>query len=182
MIFKSINYSKMLLETLRGFSINKSGNLSVIYKICISCLYPFQVIWDIFDNQNPELSDMFNSRRILKLIAACEWQIGNVENLLNYLFDPVYKRINIAQTLDVTAKWANNFDDSPGLENLYVNNFDDSPALDEQYFLNFNSVSILQSIAYINIPFDDTDPRYTALDSVVNMIRLKGTKYELNTI
>jgi hypothetical protein len=109
--FKNINYPYQLIDTLRSyFAINSEGNLSILYKICLCVIYPFQGAFDGYD--------LF--RRNMLLIANCKWQIGQVENLLNYLFDPVFGRIKILQNTGVTQLFVRNFDLSPGISPVYA--------------------------------------------------------------
>ena len=89
MIFRTIKYSKMTFETLRSyFSVNASGQLSILYKFVFSCLYPLQSVFDNYDT--------FRIKK--QIIASCKWQIGQLTNVLNYFFDPTLKRIHINQS------------------------------------------------------------------------------------
>lgn len=88
MLYKTIEYGKMLYETLGNyFSVNVFGNLSILYRFLLSCLYTLQPEWDSFETWR------FNK----KLIANCKWQIGQLTNVLNYYFDNTQKRIYITQ-------------------------------------------------------------------------------------
>ena len=88
LLLKNINYAKMLYSTMgRYFSINSSGQLSRLYKYCLCLLWPFQLMFNTFD--------AFRRKKIL--IAYCNWQVGQLTNLLNNLYDPVQKRIYISQ-------------------------------------------------------------------------------------
>jgi hypothetical protein len=201
--FKRIFIPRMLLDTLRSdLSVNKAGNLSVLYKICLSCLYPFQSIWDDFDNPNFDSIDptirkgivtdllnrgkLFSNRRILQLIANCKWQIGQLQNVLNYIFDPVNNSIVILQNNGITDVYGTNFSDTPTdieLPPLYAKNFDDSPSgLTPVYMPNFNSVFIETTQAQIQIPFTQISLEFSAINAIINMIRLKGTTYKLLTL
>ena len=75
--FKKISYPKMVYESLRNyFSINTNGQLSILYRYILSIVYTLQPSFDIFDD--------FRNRQ--KLIASCKWQVGQLTNVLNYLY------------------------------------------------------------------------------------------------
>lgn len=171
--FKNINYPYQLIDTLRSyFAINSEGNLSILYKICLSVIYPFQGAFDDYD--------LF--RRKMLLIANCKWQIGQVENLLNYLFDPTYNRIAILQNTGVTQKFVRNFDLLPIITPVYARNFDLMPVISAQYMPNFDSIFINTNQVQIRVPFYSTDTILSEIIAVINMIRLKGTTYKLITL
>ena len=91
--FRKIDYSKMLYESLRAyFSVNSSGQLSILYKFLFSCLYPLQPAFNNYDT--------FRIKK--KIIAGCKWQIGQLTNVLNYFFDPDLSRIYITQSTITT--------------------------------------------------------------------------------
>ena len=86
MQFKSINIGYLLFDKLRNyFSVNKLGNLSILYRYLLSCAYPLQSIFDDFD--------IFRIRQ--KYIINCTWTVGQLQNVLNNLLDSEQKRIVI---------------------------------------------------------------------------------------
>lgn len=79
----------MLFETLGSYdSVNSDGVLSMLYKYCFSCIYPLKQPFTDFDLW----------RRRTNIVVNCKWQIGHLQNTLNYLFDPVLNRIEVAQS------------------------------------------------------------------------------------
>src|ERR1017187_6022852 len=88
-LLKNISYPKQIYSTLGSyFSINSNGLLSILYRMCLSLIYPFQLTFNTFDIW----------RRKKLLIAYCDWKVGQLTNLLNKLYDPIYNRIYITQT------------------------------------------------------------------------------------
>lgn len=86
--FRNINYPKMLYETMRSFfSVNRSGLLSNLFKYVSCIIQPLIAPWDVF-----EVARIQNG-----LIANTKWQMGQLTNVLNYLFDPVNNSIYISQ-------------------------------------------------------------------------------------
>ena len=86
--FKNIYYPDLLHDSLRDyFSVNKAGNLSYLYRFILCVLWPLQTAWD-----------SFNAYRLKTwLISQCKWQIGQLTNVLNYLYDSVSNSIYITQ-------------------------------------------------------------------------------------
>lgn len=86
--FRRIDYGKMLYETLRGyFSVNKKGKLNRLYQYCACLIQPLILPWDSFES----------ARRLNGLIANTKWQMGQLKNVLNYLFDKSANSIYISQ-------------------------------------------------------------------------------------
>ena len=89
LLLRKIDYSKMLYSTLGAyFSINASGLISILYKYLLCILWPLQLAFNTFDVW----------RHKKQLIAYCDWKIGQLINLLNYLYDPIQNRIYISQS------------------------------------------------------------------------------------
>ena len=120
-MFRAILYGKMLYETLRAyFAVNASGDLSILYKFCYSCLYILQPAFDSYDT--------FRIKK--QIIASCKWQIGQLTNVLNYFYDNLLNRIYITQSAVseitaptfsyTTALFAPNFD---GTTTVFVPEF-----------------------------------------------------------
>lgn len=78
----------MLYEALRNyFSLNTAGEISILFKYCSALLFPLQGPFDAYDLV----------RRAYEIVANCKFQIGQLTNVLNYFYDPLLKRIFIAQ-------------------------------------------------------------------------------------
>jgi len=89
---RSVDYGKMLYESLRNYySVNKAGNLTYLYLFCAACVATMQ---DPFNTY-------YTARVTNILVAQCAWQVGQLTNVLNYLFDPVSKRIYIGQSVSL---------------------------------------------------------------------------------
>jgi len=89
MRFRSISYPKMLLETLRAYySVNVSGQVNELYKYCACLIQPLIVPFNAYEQE----------RIINGLIANTKWQIGQLTNVLNYLYDNVNNSIYISQS------------------------------------------------------------------------------------
>lgn len=88
-LFKKLDYGRLLYESLRNyFSVNTEGQMSILYRFCAALLFPLVGPFDAYDA----------IRRIYEIIANCKWQIGQLTNVLNYLFDPLLKRIFLTQS------------------------------------------------------------------------------------
>jgi hypothetical protein len=112
-LFKKIDYSKMLRETLRAYhSVNAAGQLSYMYKFCLCCLYPLQAPFNNFDTWRIRTA----------LIANCKWQIGQLKNVLNMLYDANLQRIYISQAIPIYV-FAPNIDESEST--IYAPNIDE---------------------------------------------------------
>lgn len=162
--FRTIDYGKMLYETLRAyFSVNAQGEMSLLYKFCAAIVAPIQ---KPFDN--------YNTYRInAALIASCKWQIGQLTNVLNYLYDNTLSRIFIGQSVVSTVSDPTfvyppvNYDDV--FANAYLINereFGDS--------LNISTVSI-------NIPVTVAASSLSQITATLQLIRLEGIQYVINT-
>jgi len=80
----------MLYETLRNyFSINSNGQLTVLYRMLLACLWPLQISWNGYDSY----------RKLKLLISNCKWQIGQLTNVLNMLYDSELRGISISQSI-----------------------------------------------------------------------------------
>ena len=93
-IFKKIDFPFLMYEGLRNqFTINKSGFLSQLYKFCLACTYPIKSTWDFFDS----------FRNNIQLIANCNWQYGQLTNVLNMIYDSSLKRIYITEQHSINS-------------------------------------------------------------------------------
>lgn len=157
--FRHIDYGKMLYETLRNyFSVNAQGQISLLYKYLACLIQPLVVPWTNYENQ-----------RILNgLVADTKWQIGQLTIVLNYIFDPVQKRIYIVQAhytnvSDPTFAYnAKNFDDV----------FANSPRVFEREFADALSFQMLT----FYVP---SGTNISMLTAVIEQIRLQGITYKI---
>lgn len=87
--FKNIDYPKSLYESVRNyFAVNTSNEITILYKYLACFLEPLIGPFDEYV--------LFRTRQAL--IAQCKWQIGQLTNLLNYLYDSTLNRIFITQS------------------------------------------------------------------------------------
>jgi hypothetical protein len=165
--FKTITYYKMLKETLRAYhSVNTSGRLSYMYKFCLCCLYVLQIPFNNFDTW-----------RIRKqLIASCLWQIGQLTNVLNYLYDSTLSRIVINQSVPVYI-FAPEID---GLEStLFAPEIDGLESL--IYAPNIDDGIINSSIVTIHVPNSifTNSATMSLLVSEIEQIKIQGIQYQI---
>lgn len=160
--FRYVDIGKMEYETLRGYySVNSSGKISVLYKYIACLLAPLQNPFNAFDTQ----------RQIQWLVAQCAWEIGQLTNVLNFLFDPSLKRIFITQSVSdpvsaVTFAY-------PAITQAFVFN-EISTASGNLQMRVFGEVS--RSILTINVPVSVNIPAITA---IIEQIRLQGIPYRI---
>jgi hypothetical protein len=95
-LFKRISTPYLLYESLRNyFSINSSGQLSILYRYCLSILYPIEKT-----TSNDIDFSTFDAWRIKeKIIAGCKWQKAQLTNVLNYLYPSSVTPIYIDETV-----------------------------------------------------------------------------------
>jgi hypothetical protein len=159
-LFRNIDYSKMLLETLRNFfSVNVAGNISILYKYALALIYPLQ----------QPFNDYVTFRNKEFIIASCKWQIGQLTNVLNYLYDNTLNRIYITQSTitivnDPMFQYAPyNFD----------SDFAAAPSIFERGFTD----KVSSSLVTINAP---TAVDHNDFVATVNQIRTLGIRYTIN--
>lgn len=158
--FRIIDYPKMLYEALRNyFSVNVAGNVSHLYKYCSALLQPLKAPFDLYNVQRTKNA----------LIASCKWQIGQLTNVLNYLYDTLLSRIFITQSV-VTVISDPQFE-YPAIH--FDGQFDEPVLIYEREF--FDRVSISNVI--INVPSGVNIPDLTA---TIEQIRLQGIPYTIN--
>lgn len=88
--FHSIDFPQILHESLRDyFTINKAGNLSFLYRFLLCVIWPFKLVWDTFETY----------RAKIWLISQTKWQLGQLTNVLNYLYDSINNSIYITQSV-----------------------------------------------------------------------------------
>lgn len=150
----------MLYEALRNyFSVNAAGDMSILYKYLAAFVGPLQAPFDAYDTYRIKEA----------LIASCKWQIGQLTNVLNYIYDSALKRIFITQSvLTVIA--------DPMFEYAPVNfdvEFTETPTIFEREFGD----RVAASLVTINIPsaVNESD-----LIATVEQIRMQGIPYTIN--
>jgi hypothetical protein len=159
--FRNINYGRMLYESLRNYySLNSSEQITILYKLCAAILSPLQ----------PAFDDYVKFRTKEALIASCKWQIAQLTNVLNYLYDTALSRIYITQGVlmvvsDVTFAY------------LPINNdgtFAMAPNVQEHEFGDRSS----QTLVTINIP---SGVNLSDITATIEQIRMQGIPYKINT-
>ena len=158
--FRNINYGNVLYETLRGyFSLNAKGDLSILYAFCAALVAVFQ----------PPFNNYAFFRQQQALIANCKWQIGQLTNVLNMIFDPVNKSIYITQSVILSIA-------DPTFAYPPVNQDDTfayPPTAQERKFTD----KAAQTLVTFNIP---NTVSVTAITAVINQIALLGIPYAIN--
>jgi hypothetical protein len=157
--FRNINYGRLLYETLRNyFSVNSSGDMSIIYHFLAAIIAVLQHPFDAYA--------VYRTKE--ELIAECKWQIGQLTNVLNYLYDSTLKRIFITQSVlrvvvDPMFQYApSNFDTV----------FAEAPTIFERTFAD----KAASTLVTINIPagINESD-----LVATVEQIRAQGIPYKI---
>lgn len=160
--FKKIEYGRLLYETLRAYySVNSSGDISILFKYLLACIQPLQAPFDGYDTYRTKEA----------IIANCKWQIGQLTNVLNYLYDNIQNRIFITQSTisritDPTFAYAPyNFDET----------FSDSPpAIFERTFSDRFTITKVT----INVP---VGTNISDLTATIEQIKLIGIDYQIVT-
>ena len=160
-LFKRLNYGKLIYESLRAyFAVNTGGNLSFLYKYCVCIIFPLQAAFD----------DYAAKRAINEIIAQCKWQIGQLTNVLNYLYDQTLNRIFISQAVTSTLS-ASKF---PYAIQLQVRGFGDpAQAQGRKFFDSLNTSKVI-----INVPLG-TD--IASITAVIEQIKISGIPYVIQT-
>lgn len=159
--FRSISIGKMLYETLRAYySVNSAGQLSWLYKYCAAILQPLVTPLAEYDIQ----------RVYDGLIANSKFQIGQLTNVLNYLYDQPLNRIFITQGF-YSATVDRNFN-VPAI--LFARNFNETAI---SFARNFGEMGKFVS-ATIHVPASDN---VSALTATVAQMALEGLSYTIVT-
>ena len=151
----------MLYETMRNyFAVNSSGQMSQLYIYLACIIQPMWTPWTSY----------VSFRMTEALIANCAWQIGQLTNVLNYLFDNVLKRIYITQNSASILS-------DPMFQYPPVN-FDSDflTAPPQQFERVFDDPSNV-GVVTINAPASIS---LTALTAVIEQIRVSGIPYNIN--
>ena len=163
--FKTINISRLLYESMRAYhSVNTNGQLSFLYKFALCCLYPFQTPFNQFD--------LWRRRELL--IASCKWQVGQLTNVLNMLYDSTLKRIYINQN-SAGYIFAPNLMDSES--DIFAPNIDDANS--RIFASNINDNPLVGTIAAIYVPFEIYSISLAQIISDIEQIKLSGINYQI---
>lgn len=161
--FRNINYGNMLFEGLRNYyALNSNDQISILYKLCAAILSPLQLPFN-----------SYCSFRVTEaLIASCMWQIGQLTNVLNYLFDASLKRIFITQSslfiiADVTFDYTAIHSDS---------DFGTAPVTSCEELVFGDRTT--ETLVTINIPSSISKSQVVA---VIEQIRTQGIPYQIET-
>lgn len=155
--FRNIDYARSLYETMRAYySLNVDLDLSQLFMYCYAFLNVLQAPFDAYAAE----------RLINQLVANCKWQIGQLTNVLNMLYDAMLKRIFITQNTlliiaDPTFLYPPDHFDS---------DFFTAPEIFERGFFDRSA----QTVVTINVPVSID---LASITSVINQIRLQGIPY-----
>jgi|YelNatPaOPRAMG01_1025707.scaffolds.fasta_scaffold174964_1 hypothetical protein len=165
-LFKNITISKVLYESMRAYhSVNANGQLSFLYKFALCCLYPLQIPFNQFDLW----------RRREYLIANCKWQVGQLTNVLNMLYDSTLKRIYIDQNI-LGYLFAPNIQDANS--SIFAANLDSGPD-DTVFANNIEDNPFVGTIVKIYIPNSIYSVDLAQIISDIEQIKLSGIQYQL---
>ena len=86
--YRHVDFPVVLYESLRAYySVNSEGKANWLYKLCAANIQPMQSPWNTYESL----------RATNGLIAGGKFQIGDLTNILNYLYDNTLNRIFITQ-------------------------------------------------------------------------------------
>lgn len=161
--YRTIYYPKMLYESLRNYySINSDGQLSVLYKILLCCLWPLQLRWNDYET--------FRQNKLI--IANTKWQLGQLTNVLNYLFTTT--EIYITQAVQPTINVPTIFYESETMAPTITYESDVKvPTIDNAY----NIIAIVT----IHVPtsiYTDSN-KMSELVSIIEQIIITGITYNI---
>ena len=155
--FRNIDYGKMLFETLRNyFSVNSAGNMSILYTYLAAFVAVFEAPFAAY----------VTFRIKEALIANCKWQIGQLTNVLNMLYDATYKRIYVTQSVI-------SFLSDPMFQYAATNFDSDFATAPEQFEREFTD-RLSETVVTINVP---TSVYSSDLVATVQQIRINGIPY-----
>lgn len=150
----------MLYEALRNyFSVNSSNELSLLYKYMTCFVQPLQGPFDVYAAQ----------RQVNWLVGQCKWTVGQLANVLNFLFDTELNRIYISQSLSSNIS-APKF---PYTSDLQARKFGEDTQVQGRKFLDPQS----RTLVIINIP---DSVNLSAITAIIEQIRLQGKLYTIN--
>jgi len=158
--YRYIDYPKLMFEGLRNylsvtklyydeFGVKHGGLISDLFKYCLAITYYLKDAWESFE--------LFRSKQ--QLIASCNWQYAQLANVLNYLFDPILKRITVSE-----ASLPHDFYPSFAYEStIFAPSFTSESTT---YVYSIDSIYSILGFVTINIPSDFYSDTYK-LNSIV---------------
>jgi hypothetical protein len=159
--FRKIDYGRLLYETLRSYySVNADGNVTIAFKYLLAIISPLQapfVGYDIYRTKEA-------------IIANCKWQIGQLTNVLNYLYDSSLNRIFITQSVILPVVDPTFAYDPDNFDTVFT----EAPAIFERTFND----RVAQTLVTINVPIG---VNISDLTATVEQIKLIGIKYVIVT-
>jgi len=160
MAFRNINYRKLLFESLRNFfSVTAIGSISTFFKYFTAFVQPLEAPFTTFTTfRNKEL-----------LISQCKWQVGQLANVLNILYDATLKRIYCTQSTYniLTAP------EFAYTSTTYCSDFGSTPLI---FSSEFND-KVNTTAFTINVP---TSVYTSDLLATVNQIAFDGSNFTIN--
>jgi len=182
MQFKLVIFKELLVLFLRKFTVNKAGEVSDLYKYCLCCLWPLQLVMDDY-----------NEVRINQLeLAKIKWQKGQLENYLNAKFDPVNEEIFIDETsFDYTYLYDIDYFNSSPVQD-YLDNVVFFSTIGEEsdqtktgiMLYGIDERIVKRVIVNINLPsllYNDID-KYNEIDTIINKLILLNIDYTIKEI
>src|ERR1700723_4728969 len=157
--YRAIDYPSMLYESLRGYySVNSSGKVNWLYKFCAAIIQPLVAPFAAYEAQR--ITD--------GLIANSKFQIGQLTNVLNYLYDSTLNRIYITQGY-FNQPVSTNFNQTPL---LFSRNFGQTPGFSARNF--GDPISFTNAV--IHVP---SSSNLAALTATVAQMALLGRGYTI---
>lgn len=157
--FRNINYGAQLYNSLRNFfSVNAQTQLTLIFNFCAACLQPLVVPFAAY----------VTFRNQIWLVAQCAWEIGQLTNVLNMIYDATLKRIFITQAQIATTN-ADTFEYAAICQGSV---FGSVAKAQVRAFGDLEETTLTT----INVP---TGLDMSALTATVNQIRLQGIPYQI---
>lgn len=157
--FRHIDLPVLLYECLRAYySVNSQGKANWLYKYCAALVQPLQAPfaqYEVLRTQNG-------------LIANSKFQIGQLTNVLNYLYDNVLNRIFITQG-HYNQTVARDFDEEPI---LFARNFNETPIA---FARDFNDPVTFTNVV-IHVP---ASANLSQLTATVAQMALQGIQYSI---
>jgi len=167
---KAINYSYLLFDTLREyFSVRSDGTISWLYKFCLACLYPLQSKFNTYDTFRIERT----------YVAYCNYTKGQLTNLLNKLFPSTTTDLfSITQRTSKQVFMAGiDTGTNIGYTTTYSKGYTE---VTTTYLYGFPYIGYTDAI--INVPSDIYDNILSAVEAIVNQIKLTGLTIIYNRI
>lgn len=159
--FRHIDIGILLYECLRAYySVNSQRKVNWLYKYCAALVQPLQTPFEAYEAQ----------RKQNGLIANSKFQIGQLTNVLNYLYDNILNRIFITQG-KINQTVARDFDEPPI---LFERKFGETAIA---FARNFNDPQTFTN-AIIHVP---VSANLSQLTATVAQMALQGLQYLIIT-